>query len=156
MKILKILSFYHVCFRNYDHLKYGPFNLYTEPLKFLSFWNCVYSVIFNMKHLKFALIIHFYKIIPKTMCLAQNFIKHVCGGELKLSKLLLQCFSFHFQIAISWKDKIKCARTNGGNTLPGILQVKTSFMHILAYLVELGAAKVGCSPKNGILGQLAS
>ena len=37
MKILKILSFYHVCFRNYDHLKYGPSNLYTEPLRFLSF-----------------------------------------------------------------------------------------------------------------------
>ena len=25
MKILKMLSFYHVQFRNYDHLKYGPF-----------------------------------------------------------------------------------------------------------------------------------
>ena len=37
MKILKILSLYHVRFRNYDHLKYGTFSLDTEPLKFLAF-----------------------------------------------------------------------------------------------------------------------
>ena len=37
MKILKILSLYHVWFRNYYHLRYGPFSLDTEPLKFLAF-----------------------------------------------------------------------------------------------------------------------
>ena len=42
----------------------------------------------------------------KPMYLTQNFIRHFCGRELKLSKLLLRCFSFHFQIAISWKSKI--------------------------------------------------
>ena len=31
--------------------------------------------------------------------------------------------------------------------------VKTSFIHILAYVVELGAAKVGHRPENGIFGQ---
>ena len=74
MKIMKILSLYHVWFRNYDHLKYGPFSL------------------------------------------------------------------------------DKCAKTHCGSTLPGILYVKTKFNHIFAYLVELGATKLGCNPKNGILG----
>ena len=98
---------FHVRFRNYDHLKHGSFSLDTKPLKFLSFSNCFYSAIFNRKHLKFALVIHFHEIIPKAMYLAKNFIRHVCGGELKLSKLLLRCFSFHFQRVISWKGKIQ-------------------------------------------------
>ena len=106
MKILKILSLYHVRFRNYDHLKYGLFGLDTKPLKFLLFWNCFYSASFNWKHLKFGLVSHFHEIIPKTMNLAQNFIRHFCNGELKLSKLMPQCFSFHFQRAISWQGKI--------------------------------------------------
>ena len=34
MKIFKILSLYHVRFRNYDRLKYGPFSLVdTKPFK---------------------------------------------------------------------------------------------------------------------------
>ena len=37
IKILKILSLYHLRFRNYDHLKYGPFSLDTEALKFWHF-----------------------------------------------------------------------------------------------------------------------
>ena len=111
MKILKILSFYHVQFGNYDQLKYGPFSLNTKPLKFLSFWSCFYSaifhsVIFNRKHIKFGLAIHFHTIFKK-MYLAKNFIKQVCDGVLKLSKLLLWCFSFHFQRAISWQEKIQ-------------------------------------------------
>ena len=57
-------------------------------------------------YLKFELVIHFYKIFPKTMYLAKNLIRHFCGGKLKLSKLLL-CFSFHFQRAISWQGKIQ-------------------------------------------------
>ena len=93
-KIFEILSLYHVWFRNYHHLKYGPFSLDTEPLKFLSFLNCFYLVIFNRKHVKFELVVHFHKIIPKIMYLAKHFIRHVCGGEWRLSKLLLQCF-FH-------------------------------------------------------------
>ena len=36
MKILKFYH-YHEQFRNYEHLKYGPFSLDTEPLKCLSF-----------------------------------------------------------------------------------------------------------------------
>ena len=106
MKILKILSLYPVWFRNYDHLKYGPFDLDTKPLKFLSFWNWFYSAIFNRKHLKFGLVNHFHEIIPKTMYLAKNFIRHFCGKQLKFSKLMLSCFSFHFQRAISWQGKI--------------------------------------------------
>ena len=81
MKILKMLSLYHVRFRNYDHLKYGTFSLDTEPLKFLAFWNCFYlAAIFNRKQLKFGLAIHFHTIISKTMYLTKNFIKKVCGG----------------------------------------------------------------------------
>ena len=37
MKIVKILLLCHEQFRNYDHLKYGPFSLDTELLKFLAF-----------------------------------------------------------------------------------------------------------------------
>ena len=62
IKILKILSFYHVQFGNYDQLKYGPFCLYTKPLKVLSFWSWFYSAIFNRKYLKFGLTIHFHTI----------------------------------------------------------------------------------------------
>ena len=81
MKILKMLSLYHVRFRNYDHLKYGTFSLDTEPSKFLAFSNCFYlAAIFNRKQLKFGLAIHFHTIISKTMYLTKNFIKKVCGG----------------------------------------------------------------------------
>ena len=97
----------HVQFRNYDHLKYGPFSLDTELLKFLAFWNCLYSVIFNRKHLKFGLAIHFHTVISKTIYLAKMFIKQVCDGVLELSKLLLWCFSFLFQRALSWQGKIQ-------------------------------------------------
>ena len=97
MEILKILSLYHVWFRNYDHLKYGPFGLDTKPLKFLSFWNCFYSAIFNRKHLKFGLIIYFHKMIPKTMCLDQDFIKHVFGGAgAKIIKVIASMFFLPF------------------------------------------------------------
>ena len=105
IKILKYLSIYHVWSRNYDHLKYGHFSLNTKPLVFLAFWNCFYSAIFNRKHLKFGLAIHFCTMISKTMYLAKHFIKQVCGGVLKLTKLPLKCFSFHFQRAISWQGK---------------------------------------------------
>ena len=93
--------------QKYDHLKYRPFSLEIKPLKFLSFWNCFYSAIFNKKHLKFGLVIHLHEIIPKPMNLAKTFIRHICSGELKLSKLLLRCFPFHFQRAISWQGKIQ-------------------------------------------------
>ena len=86
MKILKTLSLYHVWFRNYDHQKYGPFSLDFEPLKFLPFWNCFCSAIFNMKHLKFGLAIHFHTIISKTIYLANNSIKKVCGAGLASKK----------------------------------------------------------------------
>ena len=59
MKILKILSVYHMQLRYHEHLKYGPFSLDTKPLFFLSFLNYFYSAIFKMKHLKFGLAIHF-------------------------------------------------------------------------------------------------
>ena len=65
-----------------------------------------YSATCNKKHLKFGLVNHFHEIIPKTMYLAKKILRDFCGGELKLSKLLLRCFSFHFQRAVSWKDKI--------------------------------------------------
>ena len=84
MKTLKILSLYHVQFRNFDQLKYGPFSLDTEQLKLLAYWNCFYSAIFNRKHLKFGPAIHFHTIISKTMYLAKKFIKQVCGGVLRL------------------------------------------------------------------------
>ena len=113
IKILKILSLYQVWLRNYEHLKHGPFSLDTEPSKFLAFWNCFYSVILNRKHLKFGLAIYFHTIISKTVYLAKSVIKQVCGGVLKLLKLL-----------------------HG----------------ILAYMVELGAAKVGPRLRNDILG----
>ena len=125
MKILKILSLYHVQFGNYDERKYGPFSLNTKPLNFLPFWSCFYSVIFhsvifNRKRIKLGLAIHFHTIFKK-MYLAKLFIKQVCGGVLKLSKLLLLCFSFHFQRALIDKKKSKCARTRCDNALPGIL-----------------------------------
>ena len=63
---IKILKIYRVLFRNYDRRKYGHCSLDTEPLKFLSFWNCFYSAIFNRKHLKFGLAIHFHEMISKT------------------------------------------------------------------------------------------
>ena len=108
MKILKILSLYHVWFRNYYHLRYGPFSLDTEPLKFLAFWNCFfYSAIFHRKQLIFGPAIHFHTIISKAMYIAKNFIKQVCGGVLRLLKLLLLCFPLHFQRAISWQGKIQ-------------------------------------------------
>ena len=105
-KSWKLLALYHIQFRN-DHLKYATFSLDTEPLKFLALWNCFYSAIFNRKHLKFGLVIHFHKIISKTMYLAKNFMKQVCVWGLKLLKLLLWCFSFNFQRAISWERKIQ-------------------------------------------------
>ena len=78
---------------------YGSFIAWIpKPLKILSFWNCFYSAIFNMKHLKFGLVIHFYNIIPKKIYLTKNTIKYVC-------------FSFYFQRAVSWQSKTKCART---------------------------------------------
>ena len=40
MKIVKMLTLYHVQFRDYDHPKYGPFSWHTKPLKFLPFYNC--------------------------------------------------------------------------------------------------------------------
>ena len=107
MKTLKILSLYHMWFRNFDHLKYGPFSLDTEPLKFLAFWNCFYSVIFDRKHMKFGLTVHFHTIISNTVYLAATFIKQVCGGVLKLSQLPFSCFFFHFHRAISWEGKIQ-------------------------------------------------
>ena len=55
---------FHVRFRNYDHLKHGPFRLDTEPLKFLSFSTCFYLAIFSRKRLKFGLVIYFHEIIP--------------------------------------------------------------------------------------------
>ena len=147
MKILKILSLYHVRFRNYDHLKYGPFSLDTEPSTFLVI-------------LKLLLFSHFYQETPEiwtgTSFSGDNSKNH--GGELKLSKLLLQCFSFHpsiFRELQVDKAKCKCVRTHCGNALPGVLLVKTSFMHILAYLVELGATKVGPRHKNDILGKIS-
>ena len=100
MKTLKFLSLYPVRFRNYDHLKYEPFSLDTKPLKFLAFWNCFYSTIFNRKHLKFGLAIYSHTIL-KTIYLAKNFTKQVCGGKLKFLKLLFWCFSFHFQRTVS-------------------------------------------------------
>ena len=51
------------------------------------------------------------------------------------------------------KEKTKYARTHCGNTLPRILYVKTSFKHILAYMAELGTAKVGPRPKSDIWGR---
>ena len=101
MKTLKFLSLYPVRFRNYDHLKYEPVSLDTKPLKFLAFWNCFYSTIFNRKHLKFGLAIYSHTIILKTIYLAKNFTKQVCGGKLKFLKLLFWCFSFHFQRTVS-------------------------------------------------------
>ena len=65
IKILNILLLYHVWFRNYDHLKYGPCSMDTEPLKFLAFWNCFYSPFFDRKHQKFGLAIHFHTIMSK-------------------------------------------------------------------------------------------
>ena len=52
--------------------KYGPFNLSTKPLTFLAFWNCLYLVIFNRKHLKLGLAIDFHTTISKTMYLAKK------------------------------------------------------------------------------------
>ena len=112
MKILKILSLYHMWFRNYDHQKYGPFSLDTEPLKFSAFWNCFYSVIFDRKHVKFGLTVHFHTTISNTVYLAATFIKQVCGGVLKLSQLPLSCFFFHFHRAISWQEKIQICLTS--------------------------------------------
>ena len=100
----EVITSNHVWFRNYDHLKYGLFSLDT---KLLALWNCFYSTIFNRKHLKFGLAIHFHIIISKTMYLTKKFIRQVCGGVLKLLKLRLWCFSFHFQRAISWQEKIQ-------------------------------------------------
>ena len=37
MKILKILSFYHERFQNYDRLNYGPSSLDNKPLQFMAF-----------------------------------------------------------------------------------------------------------------------
>lgn len=37
MKILKILSSFHVLFQSYDYLNYGPFNLDTKPLPLMAF-----------------------------------------------------------------------------------------------------------------------
>ena len=37
MKILKILSFYHERFQNYDRLNYGPSSLDNKPLRFMAF-----------------------------------------------------------------------------------------------------------------------
>ena len=81
------------------------FTLDTKPLNFFSFWSCFYSAIFNRKHLKFGLAIHFHMIISKKIYLAKNFMKQVCAGVLKLPNLPL-CFSLHFQRAISWQGKI--------------------------------------------------
>ena len=82
------------------------FTLDTKPLNFFSFWSCFYSAIFNRKHLKFGLAIHFHMIISKKIYLAKNFMKQVCAGVLKLPNLPLWCFSLHFQRAISWQGKI--------------------------------------------------
>ena len=81
------------------------FTLDTKPLNFFSFWSCFYSAIFNRKHLKFGLAIHFHMIISKKIYLAKNFMKQVCAGVLKLPNLPL-CFYLHFQRAISWQGKI--------------------------------------------------
>ena len=74
-------------------------------MKFLPFSNFqtngFYSAIFNRKKVQFLLAIHFHEIIQDKMYLAKKFIKEVSGGMLKLTKLLLQCFPFHFQRAIS-------------------------------------------------------
>ena len=107
MKILRMLSLYHMRFRNYDHPKYGSFSLDTKPLKLLAFWNCFYSAIFNRKHMKFGLAIHFHTILLKAMHLAEEFIKQVYGKVLKFSKLPLWCSSFHFQRAQSSQGKIQ-------------------------------------------------
>ena len=44
---------------NHDHTKHEPFSLNNESLKFLSFWNCFYSAIYNKKHQKFWLAVIF-------------------------------------------------------------------------------------------------
>ena len=77
-----------------------------QTINFFLFWSCFYSDIFNRKHLKFGLAIHFHTIISKKIYLAKNFMKQVCAGVLKLPNLPLWCFSLHFQRAISWQGKI--------------------------------------------------
>ena len=90
------------------------------PLKFLVFWNCFYSAIFNRKHLKFGQAIHFHTNL-KTMYLVKNFIKQVCGRMLKLLKLLLWCFPSIFREPEVDKEESKYSRTHCGNTLPKFL-----------------------------------
>ena len=83
-------------FRNYDHLKYGPFSLDTEPVKFWAFWNCFYSAIFNRKHLKFGLAIHFHPIISKTMYLAKKIYKTNLWWSAKIAKIIALMFFLPF------------------------------------------------------------
>ena len=68
---------------------YGPFSMGTEPLKFLAFWNCFYSAILTGSNCKLDWQFIFTQLFQKTMYLAKSFIKQVCGGVLKLVKLLL-------------------------------------------------------------------
>ena len=151
MKILRILSLYHMRFRNYDHQKYGSFSLDTKPLKFLAFWNCFYSAIFNRKHLKFGLVIHFHKIISKTMYLAKTFLKQVWWSA-KIVKITTQIFFLPFS------ENYKLTRKD-----PDMLELIVVILYqdffrlkpvsnVLAYMVELGATNIGPRSKDDILG----
>ena len=85
---------------------YGPFSMGTEPLKFLAFWNCFYSAIFNRKQLQFGLAIHFHTIISKNNVFSQTFYKTSLWWSAKIAKITALMFFFHFQRAISWQEKI--------------------------------------------------
>ena len=77
------------------------FNLDTKPLKFLSFWNCFYSAIFNRKlglaKLIFRLGIHFHEIIPNKIYLAKKILKHICGGVLNCQNCCSSVFPSFFR-----------------------------------------------------------
>ena len=104
MKMLKILSFYHEIFQNYDRLNYRPSSLDNKPLQFLAFSNYPYSASFNSKHLKFWMGAHFLEvsIIKKKFC--QNIENYTCSGVLKLSNWPLQYFLSYFHWAIPYKN----------------------------------------------------
>ena len=85
MKILKILSFYHVQFQNYNCLNYGLFGLDIKLLQCTAFWNCFYSVSFNCKHFKFWMVTHFQELFRTFLA--------------KIFKLTTSIFFGHFQRA---------------------------------------------------------
>ena len=122
MKILRILSLYHMRFRNYDHQKYGSFSLDTKPLKFLAFWNCFYSAIFNRKYMKFGLAIHFHTMLLKTS-FSWRIYKTSLWWSAKILKITALIFFFPFS------ESSKFTRKNPNmlklivvyNTLPRIL-----------------------------------